>query len=101
MVVDSQVSTDDRMNSLSAPLMAARTKPNKNNKYAKRVGAKKAKKLEITSDSSFTLNADDATTYRALSARCNYLAQDRPDLSFASKELCKQFAVPNVSFSKP
>ena len=34
--------------------------------------------------------------YRALSARCNYLAQDRPDLSFSSKELCRDFSVPTI-----
>ena len=39
--------------------------------------------------------------YRALSARCNYLSQDRPDISFASKELCREFVVPTVnSFKK-
>ena len=39
--------------------------------------------------------------YRALAARCNYLAQDRPDLAFSSKELCRAFSVPNLnSFKK-
>ena len=33
--------------------------------------------------------------YRALSARCNFLAQDRTDIGFSSKELCREFAVPN------
>ena len=33
--------------------------------------------------------------YRALSARCNYLAQDRCDIAFAAKELCREFAIPN------
>ena len=35
--------------------------------------------------------------YRALAARCNYLSQDRPDIAFSSKELCREFSVPNKS----
>ena len=37
-----------------------------------------------------------ATAFRALAARANSLAQDRPDLSYAGKELCRQFAVPTT-----
>eukprot|EP00969_Alexandrium_andersonii_P096212 4248494-Alexandrium_andersonii.AAC.1 len=29
----------------------------------------------------------EATRYRALAARANYLAQDRPDVQYATKEL--------------
>ena len=32
---------------------------------------------------------------RAISARANYLAQDRPDIAFSTKELRREFAVPN------
>ena len=82
-------------------IFAARTKPINQNKYQKRVGAKKAKKLELDKNADFTLSPADATTYRALAARCNYLSQDRPDISFASKELCREFSVPNLaSFRK-
>ena len=35
--------------------------------------------------------------FRALSARANNLAQDRPDIAFCTKELCREFAVPNQS----
>jgi hypothetical protein len=39
--------------------------------------------------------------YRALAARCNYLSQDRPDIAFSSKELCREFSIPNkASFQK-
>ena len=38
--------------------------------------------------------------YRALSARCNYLAQDRPDLAYTSKELCREFSIPNMNSFK-
>ena len=32
---------------------------------------------------------------RSLAARANYLALDRPDIAFATKELCRAFASPN------
>ena len=38
--------------------------------------------------------------YRALSARCNCLARDRPDISHAAKELCRDFAVPSTKSLK-
>ena len=47
------------------------TKPVKSNKYQKRVGAKTAKKLELAENSEFELSPADATTYRALAARCS------------------------------
>ena len=37
----------------------------------------------------------DATRYRALAARLNYLAADRPDLLFASKCVSKHMACPS------
>ena len=37
-----------------------------------------------------------ATTFRAVSARSNYLGQDRPDGSYSSKELCREFSAPNT-----
>ena len=43
----------------------------------------------------YVLSSDDATTYRALSARANLLAQDRPDVGYGTKELCREFSVPN------
>ena len=86
----------------TAPMIyATRTKPVKSNKFAKRIGAKTAKKIELEKNAAFTLSPQDATTYRALAARCNYLAQDRADLSYASKELCREFNIPNLeSFKK-
>ena len=76
-------------------VMAARTKPAVSNKYAvKRQGAKAVKKMEQIPDS-YLLSSIDATTFRALSARANYLSQDRPDINYASKELCREFAKPN------
>ena len=34
------------------------------------------------------------TPFRAMAARANYLAADRPDLQFACKEVCRQMAKP-------
>ena len=79
------------------PIFAARTKPVESNKFKKRLGAKQAKKLEIKENSAFELSPTDATMYRALAARCNYLSQDRPDIAFSAKELCREFSVPNKS----
>ena len=89
------------MTRISRKIFATRTKPLKKHQGQKRIGAKKAKKLEIDPDSSFHLSPADATMYRALAARCNYLAQDRPDIAYSSKELCREFAVPTqTSFKK-
>ena len=40
------------------------------------------------------LDPKDATMYRALVARGNYLAQDRSDVSFAVRELCRSMSSP-------
>ena len=40
------------------------------------------------------LDAERVTKYRALAARANYLALDRPDLSFAAKECCRRMVEP-------
>ena len=75
-------------------VMAARTKPVQANKFKKRLGAKKAKRLELAENASGALGPEDATMYRALSARCNYLALDRPDLTYSVKEACREMAAP-------
>lgn len=61
------------------------------------VGAKQPKKQEKLESIGFELNPTEATLYGALSARCNYLAQDRCDIVYAAKELCREFAVPTKS----
>ena len=63
---------------------ATRTTPVAIKHYKKIMGAKTAKKIELATNSDFTLSAVDATMYRALSARCSYLAKDRPDLAYSS-----------------
>ena len=52
------------------------------------------KKLERLESASDVLTPEEATTYRTLRARANYLAQDKPDVAFSTKELCREFAVP-------
>ena len=69
----------------------------KSSKWKKaRVGCKAAKRAELMYDSSLSeqLTATQATEYRALSARANYLAMDRPDICYATKELCRCFSQP-------
>ena len=42
------------------------------------------------------LPSTEATRYRALAARINYLAQDRPDLLYSAKEISRRMAKPCV-----
>ena len=43
----------------------------------------------------YKLSSEDAKTVRAISARANDLSQDRADICFSTKELCREFALPN------
>ena len=56
---------------------------------------KAVKKLERLESTSHALGPEENAMYRALSARANDLAQDRPDIAFSTKELCREFAIPN------
>ena len=40
------------------------------------------------------LSPNDASVFRALAARANYLAQDRPDIQFSVKEIARRMARP-------
>ena len=60
----------------------------------KRIGAKAAKAAEKFESMGEILNAAEATTFRALAARANYLSLDRPECAYATKELCRFFATP-------
>ena len=85
----------------NAILYAAHTPPTVANKYKKRQGAKANKIMEHLESVGHELNPAEATTFRALAARCNYLAQDRADIAYSPKELCSEFAAPNKrSYSK-
>ena len=40
------------------------------------------------------LEESEATRYRAIAARANYLAADRPDIMYSVKEICRGMANP-------
>ena len=61
------------------------------------MGTKRAKECETADAVGGVLSEEQATNYRALAARANFLALDRPDLAFASKELCRSFARPTTA----
>ena len=67
--------------------MSAVRTPSTKNKFKARQGAKAVKKLERLESASDVLTPEEATTYRALNSRANYLAQDRPDVAFSTKEI--------------
>ena len=41
------------------------------------------------------LNAEMASLYRAITARANYISQDRADVQYAVKELCRRMSDPD------
>ena len=43
------------------------------------------------------LKGEEATKFRALTARANYLAQDRPDAQYAVKEIARRMATPRAN----
>ena len=73
---------------------AVRTAPATKKYGQKRAGAKAVKRMEQES-AEYKLSSEDATNFRALSARGNFLSQDRADINYATKELCREFAIPN------
>ena len=75
--------------------IAAVSKKQKKNKFAKqRLGSKAAKQAERMECAGEDLDDEASTIYRALSARLLYLSMDRPEVAFAAKELCRHFAHP-------
>ena len=42
------------------------------------------------------LEQSEATRYRAIAARCNYLQPDRPDIQYAVKECCRLMSRPTA-----
>ena len=51
-------------------------------------------------DNEKPLSAHDATKFRGLAARANYLAADRTDVMYSVKEICRQMAAPTVGSLK-
>ena len=85
---------------LDAEVVGAVRTPGVKKKWQGRQGAKQVNRIEQEVDAQDKLTPAGATSYRALAARLNYLAQDRPDIAFAAKELCRDFAVPSISSLK-
>ena len=74
---------------------AQRTKPLPKAAAKKRAGAKQVKMLERLAGAGYELTPADATSYRAISARSNYLSSDRVDIAYAGMEFCRDLSVPN------
>ena len=60
-------------------------KLSKSKKFKQRLGARTAKDVERLRDPRKISSEEEATDFRALAARANYLALDRPDVAFATK----------------
>jgi hypothetical protein len=61
---------------------------------AKSKGFNTTGKIEEADESVLEVEPDDATAFRAVAAWINYLAQDRPDIQFAAKEICRSMSSP-------
>ena len=70
--------------------------PSARKKFKGRQGAREVRKIEQETLDGTKLTPEAATMFRAVAARCNYLAQDRPDIAYAAKELCRDFAAPTA-----
>ena len=57
----------------------------------------KAESSSSTAQGSNPSGDSNATSFRRLTARANYLAQDRSDIQFAVKELCSKMSNPNAN----
>ena len=76
-------------------ILAVRTPLASANKFKKRQGAKAIKKLEQLESVGHELTWKETAAFRALSARCNYLSQDRAAIAYSAEELCRKLAVPS------
>ena len=60
----------------------------------KRLSMDMVKEMEILQSPGNTLDAQEATEYRALAARANYLPLGKPDTAYVTNERCIYFASP-------
>ena len=58
---------------------------------------RKETKESVTADDPEETEKREVTRYRALAATANYLAQDRVDIQFAAKEVCRDMSKPRAS----
>ena len=68
---------------------------NDKTKTLKTPGNKEEEEADAKDDED--LDTMEATTFRGVAARLNYLAQDRADVQFAAKEVCREMAKPTRS----
>eukprot|EP00973_Karenia_brevis_P053799 7473290-Karenia_brevis.AAC.1 len=57
-------------------------------------GRKEDKRKEAKMETD--MEPQDATKYRDVSARCNYVAQGRADIAYAANEACRSMSAPKV-----
>ena len=57
---------------------------------------KEEKEEDNEDEVSEELNPEEATLFRRVAARCNYLAQDRIDIAYAVKYICRDTSKPTV-----
>ena len=65
--------------------------------YGKRSVVTPRIKAKIDEENDTHLDPSSATRYRQLIARCNFIAQDRPDIQYAVKEAAKGMSPPKKS----
>jgi hypothetical protein len=53
-------------------------------------------RIDDSDDSGEELQGPEATSFRALAARVNYLSQDSPDVQYAAKEVCREMSKPTT-----
>ena len=51
---------------------------------------------EVDREDDVEITGSDATRFRSVAARCNYLAFDRPDIQFPTKEICREMSKPTT-----
>jgi hypothetical protein len=51
---------------------------------------------KVEEDDGPELEGSEATAFRAIAARLNYLSQDAPDIQFAAKEVCREMSRPSA-----
>ena len=51
---------------------------------------------EVDRDDDVDITGADATRFRGVAARCNYLGSDRPDIQFPTKEIYREMSKPTT-----
>ena len=51
---------------------------------------------ETDNEEDIDIEGADITRFRGVAARCNYLSFDRPDMQFATKEVCREMSKPTT-----